>query len=318
MYAAINNAGEVLVDQLKPARAFVWHDGVTTNLPETIDSFSGMNNSGQFVGYINLPPPNHSLHHAILWDAKHGVLDLGAIGGEWRVFARRADWSEARAVNNRGQVVGTSSIKLGDSATQSGHAFLWEKGAMIDLGAPEGTVSSAEAINASGEVVGEILFGDSESRGFIWKRGTGMTTLGTLGGVRSAAHDINDAGDVVGDSQTVQGYFHPFLLHQGGNMADLCTLGGRDAVATAINNAGQVVGWSEINWGDKKERHAFLWNRGKMIDLSVLPGVKAAGWAELTVGWGINDQGQIVGYGVRDGRPQVFFLTLDPTSSQVR
>jgi hypothetical protein len=49
-----------------------------------------------------------------------------------------------------------------------------------------------------------------------------------------------------------------------------------------------------------------------MIDLSSLPEVKAAGWSELTNAMGINDHGQIVGYGLRAGELRNFLLTPEP------
>jgi probable HAF family extracellular repeat protein len=139
-----------------------------------------------------------------------------------------------------------------------------------------------------------------------------MTELGTLGGTDSEANSINDKGEVVGTSKTVQGYLRAFIWHAGTGMVDLCTLGGRDSTANSINNAGQVVGWSEITWGDSKEHHAVLWDHGRIIDLSSLPEVKAAGWSELTEAKGINDHGQIVGFGVREGKPHVFLLAPSP------
>jgi len=49
-----------------------------------------------------------------------------------------------------------------------------------------------------------------------------------------------------------------------------------------------------------------------MIDLSSLPEVKAAGWSELTEAMGINDHGQIVGYGIRARELRNFLLTPAP------
>ena len=61
--------------------------------------------------------------------------------------------SGASAVNDSGQVVGSSYIETdGDAIT---HAFLWtEQGGMEDLGADGLVNSEATGINASGQVVG--------------------------------------------------------------------------------------------------------------------------------------------------------------------
>jgi len=235
---------------------------------------------------------------AIFLDPGHGVTDLGTLGGEW---------SHANALNDLDQVVGQSETANGQS-----HAFLWEGGVMTDLGL-SADESSAQAISKSGQVVGGWRIKSKEGvesprTAFLWTRSGGMTDLGTLGGVDSEANSINDKGEVVGTSKTVQGYNRAFLWHTDSGMVDLGILGGRDSSANAINNVGQVVGWSEITWGDTQQRRAFLWDHGKMIDLSSLPDVKAAGWSELTEAVGINDQGQIVGFGVHEGKGRFFFL----------
>src|SRR5260370_37084392 len=69
------------------------------------------------------------------------IKDLGTLGGN-RSFAF--------GINNRGQIVGESI-----TASGSGHAFLFENGAMVDLGTlPGGSFSKASGINDRGQVVG--------------------------------------------------------------------------------------------------------------------------------------------------------------------
>ena len=72
---------------------------------------------------------------------QYSVTDLGTLGG---------GGSQAGAINNRGQVVGSAYTASGDY-----HAFLWEDGEMTDLGTlPGGSFSFAQAINNRGQVVG--------------------------------------------------------------------------------------------------------------------------------------------------------------------
>jgi len=59
--------------------------------------------------------------------AEYERIDLGTLGGRQ---------SFAAAINNRGQIVGSS-----DTPTNQTHGFLWEDGAMIDLGALGGNFS---------------------------------------------------------------------------------------------------------------------------------------------------------------------------------
>lgn len=71
-------------------------------------------------------------------------------------------------------------------------------------------------------------------------------------------------------------------------MRDLGTLGGSESVAFAINSAGQIVGYSTTESGNA---HAFMWDRGVMTDLGVLPGGSGS------AAYGISERGDVVGFG---------------------
>jgi probable HAF family extracellular repeat protein len=194
-------------------------------------------------------------------------IDLGTLGG---------DSSRASAINNRGQIVGTS-----DTASDGRHAFLWQDGEMTDLGTLGGGFSEAVAINDRGQVVGTSDTASNRRHAFLWENGS-MIDLGTLG-YSSEAVAINDGGQVVGWSEvapTVNDLLprHAFLW-QAGAMIDLGTLGGDSSEAVAINDRGQVVGTID-------QQHAFLWEAGTMTDLG--PAVDFHGVAVT-----INDSGQI-------------------------
>ena len=200
------------------------------------------------------------------------ILDLGTLGGAF---------SDARSINDEGQVVGESRTAAGET-----HAFLWHDGTMIDLGTLGGNESRASAVNSRGQIVGSSRLASSQVRAFLWQEGT-MTGLGTLGGKSSGATDINRHRQVVGSSQTASGQTHAFLW-QDGAMNDLGTLGGDRSEALGINDRGQVVGVSEASFG---EAHAFLWERGTMIDLGVFAGVVQLASSASAV----NGRGQVVG-----------------------
>ena len=100
---------------------------------------------------------------------------------------------------------------------------------------------------------------------------------------------------------------HAFLW-SGGVLHDLGTLPGHAvSQARGVNNLHQVVGLSAPpgiqGFFDSR---AFLWDRGAMIDLNT-PATAAAGWV-LAAAFDINDAGQIVGYGSRNGVVQRAFL----------
>jgi probable HAF family extracellular repeat protein len=138
--------------------------------------------------------------------------------------------------------------------------------------------------------------------------------LGTLGGDNSSINwnGINDRGEAVGMSETsvpdpngedICGFgTHltclPFLWHNG-VMSALPAVGGNNGQASAINNSGQVAGYAENGVvdstcppGDPNNRVDLpvLWNKGTAQALPTI-GTDPDG-----VAFGINNQGQAVGY----------------------
>ena len=87
------------------------------------------------------------------------VVDLGTHGGLF---------SEAKAINNSGQVVGTSETLPGLSPR---HAFVWEDGVMTDLGTLGGAWSEAVAINERGQVAGRGETRTDDVHALLWDHG---------------------------------------------------------------------------------------------------------------------------------------------------
>jgi probable HAF family extracellular repeat protein len=124
-----------------------------------------INSVGQVVGASGAP--HGSGTRAFFWSRKTGMIDLASLPG--------GDYSVASAINDSGQVVGTSN-------SQSGiHAFLWTAAnGLQKLPALSGTNStSAYAINEAGQIAGV-----SGSHAALWNgnTATGNTAkdLGTL------------------------------------------------------------------------------------------------------------------------------------------
>jgi len=138
--------------------------------------------------------------------------------------------------------------------------------------------------------------------------------LGTLGGKNSSINwnGINDRGESVGMSETsvsdpngedlcgfgTHATCLPFLW-QNGVMHALPTLGGNNGQASAINNSGQVVGYAENGIVDStcpagvtnnRVDLPVLWDKGKAQPLPTI------GSDPDGVAFGINNQGQAVGY----------------------
>lgn len=277
-----------------------------------------LNSQSQVVGASGFP---HGFHtHAFFWTKTGGMRDLGVLPG--------GDYSVASAINDSGQVVGTSNTRngmqaflwtsangltrlpslsgtvassayainnFGQIAGVSGvHAVVWSAGSMKDLGTLGGSRSEAHGINSQGQVVG---FADARTghHAFLWSNGGPMQDLGTLpGDSGSRANHINDQGVIVGASEGFASV-RAFLWTSSGGMQQIGTIqGGAYSEAYGINNAGQVVGQSGSSLGTR----AFLWtSANSMVDLNDLAPDLPTGTI-LTGAFAISDKGEIAAFGV--------------------
>jgi probable HAF family extracellular repeat protein len=169
---------------------------------------------------------------------------------------------------------------------------------MMDLGTLGGSISTATAINDSGQVIGYAQTATASHHAFIWDSSNGMRDIGTLGG-SSYAYFINSSGQVAGYSLTSSGG-HAFLWDITNGMRDLGSLGGNYSYPTAINSSGQVVGYSNTA---SNEMCAFLWDSTNGMRNLGNPGGKSA------TPNAINDSGQVVGsYMLASGYQRRAFL----------
>jgi probable HAF family extracellular repeat protein len=147
----LNESGDVSGRADFPSRAFVFRDGVLTELPHLTAEPSiahDINDVGQVVGASNARGDSCPIFgapdcvaRAVRW-VNGSVENLGTLAEGGR--------SEATAINDLGHVTGTASV--GDFS--GGHAFVWtEATGMRDI-TPETTVRTATGINGSDQVVG--------------------------------------------------------------------------------------------------------------------------------------------------------------------
>ena len=154
--ACVNNRGLVAGESTVTDTPFILHPylydhGVLTDLGTLGGSFGlvgWINDAGDIVGGSSTP--NDESFRATLW--RKGVIhDLGTLDGDC--------FSQASAINARGQVVGVSySCPDGTIA----RAVLWDKGKIVDLSAAvAGTLSlqlvAVDNINDQGEIAGRGL-----------------------------------------------------------------------------------------------------------------------------------------------------------------
>jgi probable HAF family extracellular repeat protein len=326
--AGINNTGSVtgfstLAGDLL-ADAFLWQKGAITNLGNLGADSAGVaiNDRGTVSGYSNTstPDPNGEdvcgfgnilICLPFVWQ-KGVMTPLPLLGG---------NNGQAIGINNRGQIVGGAETHNPDTCSiffLQAEAALWENGQVQELppfpGDPDGF---ANAINDKGQTVGVTGCAATNTvRAVLWPKGPngGVIDLGNLGGTGgNVPSEINNQGQVVGQSDLPgDTTHHAFLWTKEDGMQDLGTLNGQPvSLAFGINNKGQVVGIFEDFAGDNTT--GFLWQDGVMTDLNTL--IPPGSPLFLKEPVGINDRGQIVGFGLLADGEQRGFL-LDPCDEE--
>jgi probable HAF family extracellular repeat protein len=244
--------------------------------------------------------------HGFLY-SNGAMMDLGTLGGPSDGLLSSA----ATGISDSGRVAGTSNVPGGD-----GHGFIYINGVMQEVPMPAGDTCAFSGMNNSNLAVGQYSTAGSAlvAEAFTYDTDQTKTFLGTLGGDTSFATSANDTGWVVGSSflSGSPQVFHAFLYKdKDSGMIDLGTLpGDTSSEASDINAAGQVVGTSsQDNLGIQR---GFLYSGGVMYDLnSLIPA--DSGWQIISAG-SINDLGQIVGFGLHNGQPHAFLLSIPERS----
>ena len=189
-------------------------------------------------------------------------------------------------INLAGQIVGEMTV-MGVI-----HGFRWENGVTTDLGGLNGGEGHARSINNAGVIVGTgRATPQGTYRPVVWRFGV-ITELPSLSAGMAQAYEINDDGVIVGQSLNATPEWRavrwvPAAGEPSGYRIE--DLGIPNAFAHGINNSGEIVGFFR---GRDGYNHAFYWHpvRGRK-DLPALRG--QAG----TQAYGINDLGDVVGYG---------------------
>lgn len=163
---------------------------------------------------------------------------------------------------------------------------------------PGGNMSSANAINNNGQIVGWSNDADRVRHAVLWNPGLGIQDLATLPGTTySTASFINDSGQVAGVC-AVQGNVFAFIWDATHGMQDLgtlqlCTLPGSTTMTeiAGINNNGQVIGSIKCMTPTTfYSQSPFIWDATHGMQELAAP----TGSANPSPA-GFNDKGQIVG-----------------------
>ncbi|MCC6486001.1 MAG: hypothetical protein IT364_00745 [Candidatus Hydrogenedentes bacterium] len=254
--------------------------------------------------------PAETRSGCLVWDAVHGLQDVGTIGGRW---------SEPIALNDNGLVLGNSV-----RADWVEHLILWDAiNGLRDIGdlSEYGVVSlgaqvSIADMNNSGIIVGTIAtvldrFNTWTSpRAFVWDPQQGLQILDTLGGDGSAANAINNKGQVVGWSYVEDNYTcHAFLWTEDSGMLDLHDLSGGRSWAVDLTDNGKVLGTIEYSDEHGSGSMGFYYDSRRGMQRIRAFGDLSSFYVEA-----INRHGQVVGQGSIDNGGYDHALLWDPTN----
>jgi probable HAF family extracellular repeat protein len=211
----INNAGQVVGLAIVGGigTGFLYNGSTMVNLNVLIGipcNGCAINNNGQIVGQCF--PSGSSYGSGFTYN---GTLTL--VGNYYG--------SIAQAVNSSGWVTV-------NPAASTSHAFIYNHGAVTDLGTLWSSVSFAEGINDNGEVVGMSYVAVDNPHAFLYSEGR-MSDLNTLavpgsGLTLTYGYAINAKGQIVGTAVNSLGnvraflatpYRKLFLERSGSNMA---------------------------------------------------------------------------------------------------
>lgn len=182
----------------------VWniHSGQLQQLPTLSGDPDGaavaINQRNQIVGISGPCGDDDGMgaRHAVLWQ-NGTVMNLGNFGGQY--------FNTAAAINNLGVVAGWSDV-ANDTGLCDPHcyAFVWtkEKGIQQVGPLPGDSNSLAYGINDEGQIVGQSLDAEGNSRAFLWQDGkiydlNGLVPPGSPSLL--FAGDINDLGEIIGE-----------------------------------------------------------------------------------------------------------------------
>ena len=261
--------------------------------------------------------------HAATWNSRAGLYRIP--------LPADYSFSECASINSRGEAVGTASTA--DSSHRT--AFLLRQRKVTLL---PGEQSRANSINEAGNVAGQAILAGGKAAGpVLWKNNAVLDLKICCAGL---ARSINPQGQIAGDTYDQAGRYHAFLwdsahgahlltlpaaefssalaLNARGDVLLKTTPGGISlysdgkldpldipkATPHAMNENAVVVGSFGLN---PDAQRAFVWDKAHgMQDLNTLIPPNS-GWT-LEVASGINDRGEIVGWGDHGGVENAGFL----------
>ena len=266
----LNNLNSILYNQV-----FVWSGGTPIVL-NTVDNITatGMNDSGQIVGYKGGPPTSRAV--------------MGSRPGSFRDLSG----GHAGAINNSGVVVGWAYFDQGDAA------------ARLDTGPPPtllGLSLRPTAMNDAGDVVGEVVQ--------YYTAAIGSGGITTALSEFTYPYAVNNDRYVAGTNWGIYNRT-PLVWHDGETLHLPVPFNTKNAEAYGIDKNGLMVGYAYSNNADYT---ALLWQNGQSYDMTYQLDADstAAGWV-IQRCWAINDHGVIAATAFRSGFNGLILLLPTP------
>lgn len=267
-----------------------FYDGSTRYAlpPPPSGSFSGagLNNEGQIVGTVLKPGYDYSL-------AVYSNGAFQSLGGSPN--------ASATAINDAGQIAGDQ--------VRGFQAFFYSGGTFTNIGVlPGDGISAARGIAPNGDVLAVSIGSPGLAyHPVLFSNGT-LTPVAGSTGLSSEVSGINSKGQVVGSEFIVKGSgVGEAVLFSGGQAQLLGFLPGSgvsESFANAVNDSGVIVGG---NLNSIYARAFVDYSGTGLVDLNSLL-VNGSGWV-LEDASAVNNEGQIAGSGLYQGRNEAFLLT---------
>jgi probable HAF family extracellular repeat protein len=178
----------------RPGEGLLWHgiQGQTENYLPSLGGTPVSNVVYEMIGQSAVGSsevdPNGRQFHAALWPSSGSVIDLGVLPGAVGDVTDDGPQSIAYGFNSVGDVVGISQTAFAPADSSDAyrvwHAFLWNNGAMRDLGTlaipnsdpnisqgytSDNYASQAEGVNGFHEVVGMSQAISSADNSVLWR-----------------------------------------------------------------------------------------------------------------------------------------------------
>ncbi|CAN7409627.1 hypothetical protein [Rhizobacter sp. LjRoot28] len=260
-----------------------------------------INNFGQVTGTVyyntdeNDPPV---IVRGFLYTPGVGMTDIGLLPTQYLPTTYGVD------INDRGVVL---AMSVGGTRWET---ITFSLGRGLEV-LPTALDVQPEGINDRGQILGSLLTG-TQLASYIYDRGA-VTQLQGSGAAYVYAYDINDRGWVTGGMSRDRVRGQAFLYKPGTGIVDLMARGANDGFintyGVALNNRGQVVG---SGWDGRDTAGFYYDKKTGIVRLSKLvEPADMVGW-RLWDGFAINNRGQILAYGLRDGSNVTTVVLLTP------